>query len=559
MKRTDVNSEGTTKRNYLRSRQQATLRTAKVIGRLVRLPRILVFIAFVALRPYVWAQAPDSFANTISGLKYQILAHGDGTRALPGQLILFHYVGRRDDGSVFFDSRTYGEPWVHTAGSFNPREGLTRGLSEGLELLANKSNARILAPPELGYGNKPNVELALPANSTLCYEVEILGIKSRKLPDLIWEAMQTGGMPAARKSFAELKSAGFPDVYVGSNGLNYFGYGVLYQLNRADDAIEVFSWACDLFPQAADLRDSLGEAYYIAGDRTMALKHYSTALELDPKHESARRVLAKLHANPLSPTRFERLEVSLRRAGTFLSPPFSSLQPNYSYLQSAIDEYLADKGASVAEKQSLVESLLMLANRTKPSNIQALYAQYLANPDPEIVAVAQRTKEAPEKNRIAREAAKKAKEEIQKKTVDLKFTAIDGREVDTKKLKGKVLLVDFWATWCGPCVEEIPNIVAVYGKYHDKGFEAVGITLDQDSKPAGELLEFTKKYQMPWPQCFDVKRGEQAFSKQFGIEAIPAMFLLDQNGMIVSTNARGPKLEQEVRRLLGLKPLAESK
>lgn len=143
-------------------------------------------------------------------------------------------------------------------------------------------------------------------------------------------------------------------------------------------------------------------------------------------------------------------------------------------------------------------------------------------------------------------ASIKATADLKSKPLDLKFTAVDGREVDVSKLQGKVVLVDFWATWCGPCVAELPNVLKAYKELHPKGFEIVGISLDSDK---AELEAFVKERGMEWPQYFDGKGWQNEISSKYGIQSIPAMWLLNKKGMVVSTNARGG-LEEQVAKLL---------
>lgn len=135
------------------------------------------------------------------------------------------------------------------------------------------------------------------------------------------------------------------------------------------------------------------------------------------------------------------------------------------------------------------------------------------------------------------------------KPVAMAFEAVDGRKVDLAKLKGKVVLIDFWATWCGPCIAELPNVKKTYAKYHKKGFEIVGISLDQDK---GKLTDFVEDNDMPWPQHFDGKGWKNEFAVEFGIRGIPAMWLVDKKGNLVDMKARSG-LDAKVEKLLNEK------
>jgi peroxiredoxin len=124
---------------------------------------------------------------------------------------------------------------------------------------------------------------------------------------------------------------------------------------------------------------------------------------------------------------------------------------------------------------------------------------------------------------------------------------VDGKPLSLADYKGKVVLIDFWATWCPPCRAEIPNVVAAYKKYHSQGFEVIGVSLDQDQE---KLLSYTKGHDMAWPQFFDGQGWQNKLAVKYGIESIPATYLLDTNGVILASNVRGEALDQALTKAL---------
>ena len=145
-------------------------------------------------------------------------------------------------------------------------------------------------------------------------------------------------------------------------------------------------------------------------------------------------------------------------------------------------------------------------------------------------------------------------------TFELEFTdAITGRHVSMKGLRGKIVVVDFWATWCGPCVAEIPKMLRIYSEYHDKGVEFIGVSHDVSEADGGleALRTFVKARQIPWPHYFQGKDNQGVvtgtptndFSESWGISGIPTVFLIDAEGKLFSTEARG-KLDALIPQLL---------
>ena len=129
---------------------------------------------------------------------------------------------------------------------------------------------------------------------------------------------------------------------------------------------------------------------------------------------------------------------------------------------------------------------------------------------------------------------------------------LDGKTVSLADYRGKVVLLDFWATWCGPCVEELPHVLTAYKKHRAAGFEIIGISLDRLDARA-KLTSFIKEHDMPWAHVFDGKGWQSDLAVRHGVNSIPATYLLDAEGNIVAKNLGGPALEKEVARLLAKK------
>lgn len=130
---------------------------------------------------------------------------------------------------------------------------------------------------------------------------------------------------------------------------------------------------------------------------------------------------------------------------------------------------------------------------------------------------------------------------------DFNVTDTSGKPLSVADHKGKVLLVDFWATWCPPCRAELPNVIDTYKKYHDKGFDIIGVSLDEDKS---KLLDFTKEQGMAWPQYYDGLKWSNKLVGKYGITSIPSTFLLDFQGRIITNGARGEELQAAVAKAL---------
>jgi thiol-disulfide isomerase/thioredoxin len=166
-----------------------------------------------------------------------------------------------------------------------------------------------------------------------------------------------------------------------------------------------------------------------------------------------------------------------------------------------------------------------------PARASTIFQEVATDEDPEISGAAQTGLEL-----LA----------LRNKPLELTFTALDGSKFDLAGLRGKVVLVDFWATWCPPCVEEVPELVETYEKFRDKGFEIVGISLDQNKET---LEKFLKENKMTWPQYFDGGGWENKIAQRFKIQSVPTMWLLGRDGKLVDAAPRS-RLEKAIENAL---------
>lgn len=227
---------------------------------------------------------------------------------------------------------------------------------------------------------------------------------------------------------------------------------------------------------------------------------------------------------------------------------------NDSLLQTAMQE-------QTAVSNSLTRYIENYADTTK-SVSNALFAIQMLNPAAEmdfINAFMGGLERRFPKSKAAKEYVKAFKEmmdaqndetpgpKVGTKAPDVTLTSSDGKQVSISSFKGKYVLVDFWASWCGPCRRENPNVVAAYNKFKDKNFTVLGISLDEDRT---KWMEAVAKDKLTWTHISDLKGWESVAGRLYGVQSIPANFLLDPDGMIIARDLREDELQDKLQEIL---------
>lgn len=281
------------------------------------------------------------------------------------------------------------------------------------------------------------------------------------------------------------------------------------------------------FPESEDLeaiiyKDSIQASYVTGNAQNDSYRKYTTEIKKITSQKTAVAAKfseAKRNNNNSMYAQLQQESIALTKKENNYKKQFAQENPNSLFALLLVSEMLNNKQINAKEAADLVENFSPKIAATAIGKEITATAANLKNSDVGGTAPA--------------------------------FTAKtpEGTNLSLKDAMGKYTLIDFWASWCGPCRRENPNVVKVYEKYHDKGFNIISVSLDKAGQQ-NRWIQAIEKDKMDWFHVSNLKFWQDPIAKQYGVRSIPATFLLDDQGTIIAKNLRGRALEAKVASLL---------